>query len=167
MIKVRFNRTDFIIGVFLLSVFILIYLFIIPNYCRGTSNGVVALSQPFFIYVISILMILMSLIFIFSSLFILGKSNTQEKTQKVSDDKMDTVDILRVIGTALISIFYIYIIDYLGFYIGSAFIMFVFMIYFGYRKLKFIIFSIFTILFFIYLVLNEALRVFLPSGILF
>lgn len=144
-------KTDQKLGLALLIFCLIMWFLIIPNQVMGKA-------QSLFPRIITIF------IGIPSFLLIISRKDSPKETPFGLEEKKG---ITRVTITAIIFFIYIFIIDFLGYFISSFLASLAFMLYFGARNWKKTIVIPVMLLLFIYFLIEKLLGFPLPSGIIF
>jgi hypothetical protein len=133
--------------------------FIVPNQIPG-SPVPVALSPRLFCQIATVLIIVLSAIFMVNGFY--AQTNNQ-----VDENKLDIREKIRVIISILCAIAYVFFIPIIGYFFSTIITLLFFLLFFGARKWLPISLTVIVITIFVYLFFTKALRVVFPSGILF
>jgi len=139
-------------GIVLLIFCFILWFFIIPTQISSIKDAVYPRFVSVWIAICGILLILKS-----------WKSS--EKI--ILPESKDKKGIIRVIAIVLIFLIYIFIIDFLGFFLSSFIFIIILMLSFGVRQWKKLISVPIIILLFLYFLIEKVLVFPLPKGIFF
>ncbi|MBW2598980.1 MAG: tripartite tricarboxylate transporter TctB family protein [Deltaproteobacteria bacterium] len=166
MKKRNINKVDVLTGLLLFILSVIFYFFVLP-YQVDDPTGPLALSPAIFCKVITVVLVFLSLLLVIINLF--PKLSPSEDTVDSDSDTspgLSNVDQKKVVVTIITAFLYIFMIQYLGFFVSTALVMIFLMIYYGHRKWTHIFLVLIIVLSFIYTLFVLGLRVLLPSGIL-
>ena len=163
MIKIA-NRTDFITGLIIFAGALFFWRVMVPAYCQDALDVPTALRPTRMVNITCWIIMAGSAWLSIYSLFARTRSRS-ESTESDSHENMTFRQWLRVLGTAGIVLAYVFLIELVGFYIASILFMAVQMLFFGTRKWFLILANVCVVVFFIFIVFQVALNVFLPEGI--
>ena len=139
-------------GIILLIFCLILWFFIIPTQISSTKDAVYPRFVNVWIAICGILLILKS-----------WKSTEKIILYESKDEK----GIIRVVATVLIFLIYIFMIDFLGFFISSFIFIIILMLSFGVRQWIKLISVPIIILLFLYFLIKKILFFPLPEGIFF
>lgn len=139
-------------GIILLIFCLILWFFIIPTQISSTEDAVYPRFVNVWIAICGILLILKS-----------WKSTEKIILYESKDEK----GIIRVVATVLIFLIYIFMIDFLGFFISSFIFIIILMLSFGVRQWIKLISVPIILLFFLYFLIKKILFFPLPEGIFF
>lgn len=139
-------------GIVLLIFCFILWFFLIPTQISSTKDAVYPRLVNVWIAICGILLILKS----------------WKSTEKIIlDEAKDKQGIIRVIAIVIIFLIYIFIIDFLGFFISSFIFIIILMLSFGVRQWIKLISVPIIILLFLYFLIEKVLVFPLPKGIFF
>jgi len=139
-------------GIILLIFCLILWFFIIPTQISSTKDAVYPRLVNVWIAICGILLILKS----------------WKSTEKIiSDESKDEKGIIRVVAIVIIFLIYIFMIDFLGFFISSFAFIIILMLSFGVRDWKKLISVPIIILLFLYFLIEKVLVFPLPKGMFF
>ena len=139
-------------GIILLIFCLILWFFIIPTQISSTKDAVYPRLVNVWIVICAILLILKS----------------WKSTEKIIlDESKDKQGIIRVVATVIIFLIYIFMIDFLGFFISSFIFIIILMLSFGVRQWIKLISVPIIILLFLYFLIKKVLFFPLPEGIFF
>lgn len=139
-------------GIILLIFCLILWFFIIPTQISSTKDAVYPRFVNVWIAICGILLILKS-----------WKSTEKIILYESKDEK----GIIRVVATVIIFLIYIFMIDFLGFFISSFIFIIILMLSFGVRQWIKLISVPIIILLFLYFLIKKILFFPLPEGIFF
>lgn len=139
-------------GIILLIFCLILWFFIIPTQISSTKDAVYPRFVNVWIAICGILLILKS-----------WKSTEKIILYESKDEK----GIIRVVATVIIFLIYIFMIDFLGFFISSFVFIIILMLSFGVRQWIKLISVPIIILLFLYFLIKKILFFPLPEGIFF
>ncbi len=139
-------------GIILLIFCLILWFFIIPTQISSTKDAVYPRFVNVWIAICGILLIIKS-----------WKSTEKIILYESKDEK----GIIRVVATVLIFLIYIFMIDFLGFFISSFIFIIILMLSFGVRQWIKLISVPIIILLFLYFLIKKILFFPLPEGIFF
>jgi len=153
------NR-DNIAGLILLVFSLILAFYLTPDQVESHGNVPAALSARLFCYITAGLLGVLSLILVIVSL----KKNGQAaaETRPASWEPL-----LRGLVCTAIASAYVALASLLGFFVSTALVMAIFLIYFGVKKWSGIMLFLIIVLGFIYLLFVEGLKVVMPDGLFF
>lgn len=139
-------------GIILLIFCLILWFFIIPTQISTTKDAVYPRFVNVWIAICGILLILKS-----------WKSTEKIILYESKDEK----GIIRVVATVIVFLIYIFMIDFLGFFISSFIFIIILMLSFGVRQWIKLISVPIIILLFLYFLIKKVLFFPLPEGIFF
>jgi len=139
-------------GIVLLIFCFILWFFLIPTQISSTKDAVYPRLVNVWIAICGILLILKS-----------WKSTEKIILYESKDEK----GIIRVVATVIIFLIYIFMIDFLGFFISSFIFIIILMLSFGVRQWIKLISVPIIILLFLYFLIKKILFFPLPEGIFF
>ena len=139
-------------GIILLIFCLVLWFFIIPTQISSTKDAVYPRFVNVWIAICGILLILKS-----------WKSTEKIILYESKDEK----GIIRVVATVIVFLIYIFMIDFLGFFISSFIFIIILMLSFGVRQWIKLISVPIIILLFLYFLIKKVLFFPLPEGIFF
>ena len=139
-------------GIILLIFCLVLWFFIIPTQISSTKDAVYPRFVNVWIAICGILLILKS-----------WKSTEKIILYESKDEK----GIIRVVATVIVFLIYIFMIDFLGFFISSFIFIIILMLSFGVRQWIKLISVPIIILLFLYFLIRKVLFFPLPEGIFF
>ncbi len=139
-------------GIILLIFCLILWFFIIPTQISSTEDAVYPRFVNVWIAICGILLIIKS-----------WKSTEKIILYESKDEK----GIIRVVATVLIFLIYIFMIDFLGFFISSFIFIIILMLSFGVRQWIKLISVPIILLLFLYFLIKKILFFPLPEGIFF
>lgn len=139
-------------GIILLIFCLILWFFIIPTQISSTKDAVYPRFVNVWIAICGILLILKS-----------WKSTEKIILYESKDEK----GIIRVVATVIVFLIYIFMIDFLGFFISSFIFIIILMLSFGVRQWIKLISVPIIILLFLYFLIKKVLFFPLPEGIFF
>lgn len=139
-------------GIILLIFCLVLWFFIIPTQISTTKDAVYPRFVNVWIAICGILLILKS-----------WKSTEKIILYESKDEK----GIIRVVATVIVFLIYIFMIDFLGFFISSFIFIIILMLSFGVRQWIKLISVPIIILLFLYFLIKKVLFFPLPEGIFF
>ena len=139
-------------GIILLIFCLILWFFIIPTQISSTKDAVYPRFVNVWIAICGILLIIKS-----------WKSTEKIILYESKDEK----GIIRVVATVLIFLIYIFMIDFLGFFISSFIFIIILMLSFGVRQWIKLISVPIILLLFLYFLIKKILFFPLPEGIFF
>jgi hypothetical protein len=139
------------LGLVLVLFCIILWFYAIPYHIVGKA-------PKFFPRLVTIFILIPSILLIFTR-----RGGPREIPQRFRDLK----GIHKALATAGLFILYILFMDFIGYFTSSFVAIMVFMLFFGSRSWKGIIFIPATILFFIYIVIVKILSFPLPKGLIY
>ena len=152
-----------VIGLVLLTLFLILFFFIIPCEVEDLSTGPLAMSPSLFCQVSAGLLILLSLLLAAEGVF---TGNTKAAAEAPTPSTADEIDHKKVFVTIGVTVFYIFAFETIGFFVSTAAVMLFLMVYYGNKNWVHIFGITVIILTFIYLLFVMGLKVVLPEGIL-
>jgi len=139
-------------GIILLIFCLILWFFIIPTQISSTKDAVYPRFVNVWIAICGILLILKS----------------WKITEKIIlYESKDEKGIIRVVATVIVFLIYIFMIDFLGFFISSFIFIIILMLSFGVRQWIKLISVPIIILLFLYFLIKKILFFPLPEGIFF
>lgn len=139
-------------GIVLLIFCFILWFFLIPTQISSTKDAVYPRLVNVWIAICGILLILKS----------------WKSTEKIIlDESKDEKGIIRVVATVIIFLIYIFMIDFLGFFISSFMFIIILMLSLGVRQWIKLISVPIIILLFLYFLIRKVLFFPLPEGIFF
>jgi len=139
-------------GIVLLIFCFILWFFLIPTQISSTKDAVYPRLVNVWIAICGILLILKS----------------WKSTEKIIlDEAKDKKGIIRVVAIVIIFLIYIFMIDFLGFFISSFIFIIILMLSFGVRQWIKLISVPIIILLFLYFLIQKVLFFPLPEGIFF
>lgn len=139
------------LGLILVTLCIVLWFYAIPHHIVGNAPKFFPRLVTMFLLIPSILLI------------VTRRGDPRGTSQRFRDLK----GIHKALATAGLFILYISLIDFIGFFTSGFLAIMVFMLFFGSRNWKGIIFIPATILFFIYVVIVKILSFPLPKGFIY
>jgi putative tricarboxylic transport membrane protein len=150
-------------GLVLLSLFLIVYFFILPSQIEEPPAAPLALSPSLFCQVSTGLLILLSLILTLTGVFGGKKSVIGEGT---SVSKAEEIDHKKVCVTIGVTILYLFMFETIGYFVSTAALMLFLTVYYGNRKWAHVLSIIVIILAFIFFLFVMGLKVALPEGMM-
>lgn len=155
----RVNR-DVISGAAMALFSALLYLVIIPAQVEHSEAGPLALSPRLFCDIIVILLLILSV-----SLVVLGlRAETENEEVAIPAEKGHPL--VRGGIAVAVSVLYVLLITYLGYFSSTVLVMLFFLRFFGAQSWKTGLLFLFVIIPFIYALFVIALKVVVPEGLL-
>lgn len=144
-------KTDQKIGLVILGFCAAMWFFIIPNQCRGEVESL-------FPRFVAVFMAVPAFLFILSRKAISGE---------IADRAVNKKGIVLVIAIAIMFLIYISMISFLGYFVSSFLALVAFMLSFGERNWKRVVFVPAIVMLFIYFLIHGLLNFPFPKGMIF